>query len=96
MCDFCDTLLCEFFNAMAFVTQNLTLTFAEIEEMRKQMEEEMKRNQEEMEAMKKSWEERLKEQDAESMVSVYRVYLPPRFPDFLLAPTYLWRRRLSH
>jgi len=41
-----------------------------MEEMRKQMEEEMKRNQEEMEAMKKSWEERLKEQQNENSVSI--------------------------
>lgn len=43
--------------------------------MRKQMEEEMKRNQEEMEAMKKSWEERMKEQNEENAVSSTHNYL---------------------
>lgn len=48
----------------------------EVEEMRRQMEEEMKRNQEEMEAMKKSWEERLQEKNAENAVRL--IYsLPP-------------------
>jgi len=34
----------------------------EVEEMKKQMEERLKRNQEEMDQMKKSWEQRLKEE----------------------------------
>lgn len=37
----------------------------EIEEMKRQMEAEMKKNQEEIDAMKKSWEQRVNEQNAE-------------------------------
>lgn len=34
---------------------------AEVEEMKKELEEQLRQNEEEMNAMKKSWEQRLKE-----------------------------------
>lgn len=58
----------------------------EVEEMRKQMEAEMKKNQEEMEAMKLSWEERMKEQNnanaqklAEDAKKAEQVKVTPHF-----------------
>ena len=55
--------------SVIFNTDQIIFAVTEIEEMRKQMEEEMKKNQEEMEAMKKSWEERMKEQNNANAVS---------------------------
>ena len=40
----------------------------DIEAMKRDMEEAMKRNQEEVEAMQQSWEEKLKEQEAQLKV----------------------------
>ena len=45
-----------------------TITNSEIEEMKKAMEEELRKNQEEIENMKKTWQERLAEQENENKV----------------------------
>ena len=44
------------------------LSQTEVEEMKRQMEEQMAANQRELEEMKKSYEERMKEGQADSMV----------------------------
>ena len=46
----------------------LLITNSEIEEMKKAMEEELRKNQEEIENMKKTWQERLAEQENENKV----------------------------
>ncbi len=43
---------------------------AEVEEMKRQMEEQMAANQRELEEMKKSYQERMKEGQADAMVGV--------------------------
>lgn len=44
---------------------------SEVEEMKKAMEEELRKNQEEIENMKKTWQERLSEQETANKVHIY-------------------------
>lgn len=44
---------------------------SEVEEMKKAMEEELRKNQEEIENMKKTWQERLSEQETANKVLVH-------------------------
>lgn len=59
---------------------------SEVEEMKKAMEEELRKNQEEIENMKKTWQERLSEQETANKVQIFPIshvllYFP--FPIYL-------------
>lgn len=54
---------------------------SEVEEMKKAMEEELRKNQEEIENMKKTWQERLSEQETANKVQIF-----PHFPCTSLFP----------
>lgn len=47
---------------------------SEVEEMKKAMEEELRKNQEEIENMKKTWQERLSEQETANKVQIFPMY----------------------
>lgn len=47
---------------------------SEVEEMKKAMEEELRKNQEEIENMKKTWQERLSEQETANKVQTFPMY----------------------
>lgn len=46
---------------------------SEVEEMKKAMEEELRKNQEEIENMKKTWQERLSEQETANKVQIFPI-----------------------